>query len=424
LRLDDALADPRRYERELERLAARLPPRRLRGVTQDGVPISVLTAERGRVARLMARAVAEGTYRTTPAVVRLARLDKERALFVFSAADLVLHGVIAGLIAEASEPRLSTRVFSYRRGRSSLAAVRQLARAARRHAAARPDPRERGLYVVHCDVESFGDSVPLAPDAPLWAALRGVLGDGQTWPLVEACVRPPIAADGPAEAWRGLPTGSPIVPPIANLYLGPVDRALEALPGGFYVRYGDDLLFAHAEADVAGAALERIDATLAALRLRVNPKKRRLLFWNGAGRPSAAWPGATSIDALGLRVAWDGTIGLPRRKLREVLVDARARAVRSRALLPAGARGPAVAAAVAAALDPSSPFAHAYAGLLRAVVTDRRQLAQLDHLLALAVAAAAGERPGVRAFREAPPRQLRAWGLPSLVDARNRWRTR
>jgi hypothetical protein len=32
----------------------------------------------------MARAVAEGTYRTTPAVVRLARLDKERALFVFS----------------------------------------------------------------------------------------------------------------------------------------------------------------------------------------------------------------------------------------------------------------------------------------------------------------------------------------------------
>ena len=74
--------------------------------------------------------------------------------------------------------------------------------------------------------------------------------------------------------------------------------------------------------------------------------------------------------------------------------------------------------------DPSSPFAHAYAGLLRAVVTDRRQLAQLDHLLALAVAAAAGERPGVRAFREAPPRQLRAWGLPSLVDARNRWRTR
>jgi hypothetical protein len=77
---------------------------------------------------------------------------------------------------------------------------------------------------------------------------------------------------------------------------------------------------------------------------------------------------------------------------------------------------------VAAALDPSSPFAHAYAGLLRAVVTDRRQLAQLDHLLALAVAAGAGERPGVRAFREAPPVSCAPGGCLA-GDARNRWRT-
>src|SRR5688572_21185252 len=114
--LDDALADPRRYERELERLAARLPARRLRGVTQDGVPLAFLVAERGRVARLLARAVAGGSYRPTPALVRRARLDKERALFVLSAADLVLHGVLAALLAEALEPELSPRVFSYRRG--------------------------------------------------------------------------------------------------------------------------------------------------------------------------------------------------------------------------------------------------------------------------------------------------------------------
>lgn len=58
--------------------------------------------------------------------------------------------------------------------------------------------------------------------------------------------------------------------------------------------------------------------------------------------------------------------------------------------------------------------------MLRHVVTDRDQLAQLDHRIAQIVASAVTGRPGPRAFREVPYRTLREdWGLRSLVATRN-----
>ena len=53
------------------------------------------------------------------------------------------------------------------------------------------------------------------------------------------------------------------------------------------------------------------------------------------------------------------------------------------------------------------------------LVSDRRQLAELDRLLALWIAEAVSQRAGVRAFRDLPWRRLRALGLQSLVKARN-----
>ena len=71
-------------------------------------------------------------------------------------------------------------------------------------------------------------------------------------------------------------------------------------------------------------------------------------------------------------------------------------------------------------LSRQSPLAAAHAPLLGDAVSDRGQLRQLDHLLALWTAEAASRRGGVRAFRALPWRRLRALGLPSLVVARNR----
>jgi hypothetical protein len=53
-------------------------------------------------------------------------------------------------------------------------------------------------------------------------------------------------------------------------------------------------------------------------------------------------------------------------------------------------------------------------------VTDREQLRELDRQIARIAASAIAGRRGSRAFRQVSYRQLRAWGLPSLLHARNR----
>jgi hypothetical protein len=270
------------------------------------------------------------------------------------------------------------------------------------------------------------------------------------------------------------------------LYLVPLDRALATL-GGFAARYGDDILFAHADHDVACAARDLIAREVAARGLQMNAQKARFLFWNGAGRPpedpstarppltdqpnahgpapqagqlrdvhgpgpaartpspipgatTAAQPGSsaatheqlplgwhravptTTVEFLGAAVRFTGTVTLAPAKWRALTRDLHARLVATARLLPTGdphQRARTLADVLTRALDPRSALASTYAPLLRSLVDDRAQLAELDDLLFLRVAEAATGMRGPRAFRQLPPATLRALGLPSTVVARN-----
>ncbi len=421
-----ALADPARYRRALERLRDR-PARRLDAVDGDGVSLRHLLLDVPSVARRIAAAVKNGMLEPRPAEVRRVLLDKERELFRFAPADEVVHGVLAEILVELLEPRLSPCLWSYRRGRSSVQAVAALAGFVRAHARARADVRARGLHILHADVRRYGESIRLDAGAPLWADLRALLGplDAPRFALVERLVRPDVLLDGAAATpIVGVATGSPIATVLTNLYLAPVDAALDAVPGAFYARYGDDLFFAHADRAVVERAERELTAILDARGLALHPSKRHACFWNGAGRAANDVPGATHVTFLGCRVGFDGTVGLPRPKLRELLGDLRPRirrAARLAAALPASERAGVVATVVRRALDARSPLATALAPWLTSIVTDRRQLAEIDRLVALEVAGAVTGRSGPRAFRALPYRRLRReHGLPSLVVRRNR----
>src|SRR5262249_16241217 len=130
--------------------------------------------------------------------------------------------------------------------------------------------------------------------------------------------------------------GSPLATPILNLYLHELDQKLDDLAGGFYGRFGDDLLFAHVDPDVVRKAMQLIGEFLSRHELELHAGKQRLLFFNGAGRPSAVWPetrGAYSVTFLGCEIRFDGTIALPNDKWRSVLSDVRARIWRTMRLL-------------------------------------------------------------------------------------------
>jgi hypothetical protein len=423
-----ALADPRRYREQLDRLHGRLGgTTRAHELEQSGVPLSELFLDKGAAARRVAGAVRRGSYRLSPATTHLALLDRPREVFAFTALDLLVHAVVGELLGEALEPRLSDSVWSYRSGRSSWQAVAKLAALVRRHRRARPDPRTRGLYVFRGDVVRYVENVPVDGPSALWpqlAQLTGLDPASPAWALLSGVVRPLIADEEGTLSMRrvGLPMGSPPANMVLNLYLAPLDESLGEL-GGFYARFGDDLLYVDEDPERVQKAAAETARILAALRLFLNAKKARRYFLNAAGRAAPGFEGTARLSWLGASVSAEGTVGLSPEKLRALWLDLRARIRFGRRLLgslPLEERTRLLCQLMNEALDPRSELAHPHARLLRTVVTDRRQLAEVDHQLCRLVAEGAAGRSGVRALRTLPPRALRDLGLISLVAQRNR----
>jgi hypothetical protein len=435
-----SLSDWRRYERQIERLhRLHLFKHTLDLLEQDGVSLERIVSSRRRVAKLLARTVARGAYRSEPATLHTIMTDgKIRTVFRYRLTDTIVHGVVAELLDERMTQGISRCLYSYRPGLSWWSAVSSFAAYTREHRKTRTNAVDRGLYVLRRDIDSYTDLIPVGPDSTVWALVRQLLlapHDSpqiqlEDWRLVESVIRPEVVVDGGlAMRAYGVPTGQPIAAVIYNLYLDRLDHQLDCIPGGFYARYSDDLLFAHPEPQVARQADRLIAAYLDKLGLRLKQEKCRTLYLTAAGRASADWPGArgtNSVPVLGMNVSADATVSLSRNKLRRLLRDTQARAARTVASLPLSEwdeRGRVVCAALNRALDPRQhPFQESSAVLLRRAVTDRHQLRHIDLLLARSVVHAVTGHRGARAFRAVPYRTVRNdWGLRSLLHERNRY---
>jgi len=433
------LGDARRYEREIERLHQKhLFTAVLYELRQDNVALAQLIQRRRKVAKLLARAVSRGEYELEPGDVREIEVGgKIRVVVSYRLTDTIVTGVVSTVLEEAIAPRLSERLYSYRRGTSWLEPSAELAAYIRAHRRQRPDPRTRGLYVLRRDVDSYTDTIPVDLGSRVWEMLREAIAaagtpsiDEQDWRLVEQTVRPELRELGGGLACRvrGVPTGQPISCVLFNLYLSELDHTLSALPGAFYARYSDDFLFVHPDAATAMEAAATIDSHVASLRLEIKPDKASNLYLTAAGRRSAEWPETrptSSVPFVGTSVLATGTVALNRKKLRRVLREVERRVRRTAEGMRGADRsttGRAVCSVVNGMIAPRpSPLQQASAPLLGRAVTDRGQLAQIDYRLARIVVKAVTGDSGVRAFRRVSYRTVREeWGLASLEHARNR----
>jgi retron-type reverse transcriptase len=431
----ERLSDPDLYAAAAERVRSRqLRAADTRPLCPGGPRLSGMAGSIDSLAQKLARDVSRGDYRFGPVIRRRARIEgKERALYVATPLDDIVLGALAQVLGELVQGALSAHVYSYRRGRSPRCAIDALRAYVRRHCHGRPDPRTRGLYVVRRDIRGYGDAIPSGAGSALWSMLAEALEAAQVVPSerlmhwLGSAFRPELQeAERLERPERGVPTGSPLQPVACNLYLGPVDRICESVPDAFYARYGDDMLFVHADPQVARDTMHAMDARITELGLELSIDKSAAYYFTGAGRPSQQLPfrGVHAFDYLGVRLEFRGTVGLKRDKLRALLGDVRARLAASISLLDRGdddQRARTLCAVVNSALDPTQPLAHAAAQVLRHLVDDRGQLRDIDYKLTRMVAQTLSGRHSVRALRAYPPRRLREQaGLSSLVHARDR----
>jgi hypothetical protein len=431
------LARPGFYENEIETL--RLRHARGKGgeaLTQQGFDLGTATGRDRALARLLARTVGSGSYRFGPVEARSALIDgKRRTLYRACLTDTIVLGVLARVLARRIDPFLSDRVYSYRPGGSPWKAIADLAAYLHQHRSQLPDRRQRGLYVIRRDIKSYGEAIPASDESRLWPLLGEAVKRGDaTAPddldaFLRSALRPRVQTrDGQLlDPERGIPTGSPVQPLICNLYLTPVDCMADAVPGAFYARFGDDILFAHPDATVAREAAGRIDEAITGLDLQIKEEKKAEIYFTGPGRPSEQWPESrplSLVEYLGCRVGFDGLTGLKAEKARRFILHMRGRLRHTNTVLdgaPLPERAAALCEVVNRSLDPGVATSDRAAAFLRHIATDRRQLCQLDFLIALEVASLLSGRRGVRAFRRVRYRELRQrYGLVSLVRERNR----
>ncbi len=210
--------------------------------------------------------LAEGRYRFS-AVMRFRPPDSGengRPLAILTVADRVVLRAVGSLLAEVVEPQLSPVACGYRPGRSALDAVRaveQWIRAGR-------------VWILRADVEKFFEHID---HERLFEALAPVVPDEPLRRLIRQALRAQVLDGGAlVDPTEGIAQGSPLSPVLSNIYLTPLDRALEGLPVGA-VRYSDDICIAAADRETVATARDAVEARLSALGLRLKEAKT----WQG-----------------------------------------------------------------------------------------------------------------------------------------------
>ncbi len=434
--LAQKIPEPDYYCRAIEWLHAKWavrPYMQLHAPQAEGYSFAQAFFDRRRLAALLAESVAAGEYRFSS--VRLKNITingKSRTVYDTCLMDRIVHGAVSMMLEDAHS-LLPERVYSYIKGRNRFQPIAHLSQFLRCHRRERPQVKTRGLYLLHCDVRAYGESIPVLPSSLLWEQLdtlflkaygRGMLPQEQA--LLTQMIRPNIAAPegGDYQPLYGIPDGLPLSGLLLDLYMTPVDTLLSGVRGGFYARYSDDILFAHPDREIFLAAESQLAGTLTQIGLEPNRKKYRRTFFNAAGRAAGEIVGTSHIEFLGMKIAFDGTATLKNEKIRTVLGDMaiRARATaRAAKHLPFETRGRMVCQALNEGLDYRHPHAHPYAAMLAMLTDDRRELKQMDYQLAHIVHRALLRDASVKSFRILPYRKIRReWRLKSLVYARNR----
>lgn len=188
------------------------------------------------------------------------RNGKKRKISVMNGIDRLILRCIAQIMQPACDFMLSDNCYAFREGKGTTAAAVKAS-----------DFIESGCkWVVKIDIKDYYDSIPMSG---LQSLLARTLRDVRLVTLLQRYLTVKVEDEGRVKRRRkGILTGSPISPLIANLYLAPLDDVFTE-PEYRYCRYADDIAlfcYKYEDAEEYYARLQQILDEVYGLKINEN----------------------------------------------------------------------------------------------------------------------------------------------------------
>lgn len=211
-----------------------------------------------------------------PRLIKRTYIDKpgsreKRPLGIPTVRDRVVQSAIWLVIEPIFERQFRPHSYGFRPNRGCKDALREV------------EKRLKAGYthVVDADLRAYFDSIP---HDRLMQDVQRYIADGRLLKLIESFLKQDVL-DGLAK-WTpetGTPQGAVISPLLANLYLHPVDQAMEEA-GYAMIRYADDFVIMCKDEAEAKQALHKVSQLVTERGLVLHPEKTRVVNISEAGQ--------------------------------------------------------------------------------------------------------------------------------------------
>ena len=216
----------------------------------------------------------EGTYRPQAIkrhwIPKSGSSNKLRPLGIPTVRDRVAQSALLNVLEPIFEHEFSEHSYGFRPNRGCKDALRRV-----------EGLLKRGYtWVVDADLESYFDTIP---HTSLMKLVEEKVSDGAVLRLIEGYLKHEVM-DG-LERWKpeqGSPQGAIISPLLSNIYLNPLDHAMEKR-GREMVRYADDFVILSRSREEAELALDEVREWVEQSGLRLHPDKTRIVDSNARG---------------------------------------------------------------------------------------------------------------------------------------------
>jgi group II intron reverse transcriptase/maturase len=193
--------------------------------------------------------------------------DAFRHLSVPTVRDRIAQTAVFLATREIFEAEFENVSHAYREGRGVKTAVYAIR-----------EWRDRGYrWAVDGDIDDFFDNID---HQLLFDKIARLIPDQQLLRLFRLWIPAEVYDD--VRLWsleKGIPQGSAISPPLANLFLDELDETLSGF-GQKLVRYADDFLILCQSPEKAQEAIELTDMLLEDLKLKLNPLKTKIVSFD------------------------------------------------------------------------------------------------------------------------------------------------